>query len=653
MKFVHARLHEKDKLSAFLKKKISDLETDKRELVGVFGKTGAGKSSLINAIIEEKNLLPSGSVSACTSVMIKVEANMQGSNYEADIEFITPEEWKDELWSSHQFLGDNEDCEMDVDNDYHDISEKFSALYGEEWKGKSFEDLMDGKYFREIPEFPQSRRKILTCESADELSAECVKYTRSDSKQGEGNEGKKWFWPLVKCVTVRVPNNPFLQHVTLVDLPGNGDRNKSRDQMWKGIVGDCSTVWIVTEINRAASEKEAWEILESVSSLIGNSGECQQIHFICTKSDLLDDSDDLSSHNQYTTLTEGNAELAEELNHFFARFEVKGPEAAAAKTSDSSSSPSLIVQEYEVRRTLRAVNPRKAAGPDGVTAKVLKECADQLAGVFTKIFNTSLSQSCIPPCLKSATIVPLPKRTNISSLNDYRPVALTPVIMKCFEKLVRRHIMSCLPPTLDSLQFAYRANRSTEDAIATTLHTTISHLEVQGRYARLLFVDFSSAFNTILPDRLIVKLLEIGLPSTTCRWIRDFLSDRVQRVRVGPHLSSALSLNTGSPQGCVLSPLLYTLYTHDCVSTHPDNAVIKFADDTTVVGLISGGDETAYRAEVQRLSDWCVDNNLDLNTTKTKELVVDFRRRKSELQPVSINGSVWKGSPVSSFWVCT
>lgn len=182
-----------------------------------------------------------------------------------------------------------------------------------------------------------------------------------------------------------------------------------------------------------------------------------------------------------TTLTEGNAELAEELNHFFARFEVKGPEAAAAKTSDSSSSPSLIVQEYEVRRTLRAVNPRKAAGPDGVTAKVLKECADQLAGVFTKIFNTSLSQSCIPPCLKSATIVPLPKRTNISSLNDYRPVALTPVIMKCFEKLVRRHIMSCLPPTLDPLQFAYRANRSTEDATVATHHLTISHLEQQRR----------------------------------------------------------------------------------------------------------------------------------------------------------------------------
>ncbi|XP_039467612.1 nuclear GTPase SLIP-GC-like isoform X3 [Oreochromis aureus] len=304
MAFVHSRLNEQDKLSAFLKKKISDLETNKRELVGVFGKTGAGKSSLINAIIKEKNLLPSGSVNACTSVMIKVEANTYSSKYEAEIEFITKEEWNEELWSFRQFLDNNKNQKKE-DDDYHDAVEKLSALYGDDWR-KSFENLMDRKYFKEIPEFLQSRRKILTCESANELSAEFVKYTRSDSKQEESDEGKTWFWPLVKCVTVRVPNRPLLQHVTLVDLPGNGDCNKSRDQMWKGIVGDCSTVWIVTEINRAASDKEAWGILESVSSLIGNGGECQQIHFICTKSDLLDDSDDLSSADIHDRIVKRN-----------------------------------------------------------------------------------------------------------------------------------------------------------------------------------------------------------------------------------------------------------------------------------------------------------------------------------------------------------
>ncbi|XP_033998839.1 nuclear GTPase SLIP-GC-like [Trematomus bernacchii] len=286
MRYVHQKLpNQDDKLNKFLKNNIEHLETDKREVVGVFGKTGAGKSSLINAVIGVKDLLPSGSISACTSVMIKVEANMRNSKYEAEIEFITKEEWKEELWTLFNFLGDNEDQEKD--EDYQDSVEKLSVLYGEEWKNKSPENLMDKKYFREIPEFLHSKSKILTSDTAKELSAKLVKYTRSESKEEDTKDVKRLYWPLVKCMTVRVPKNRLLQHVTLVDLPGNGDRNKSRDTMWKKVVGSCSTVWIVAELNRAASEKESWEILEESCSLMGNGGECRQIHFICTKSDSL------------------------------------------------------------------------------------------------------------------------------------------------------------------------------------------------------------------------------------------------------------------------------------------------------------------------------------------------------------------------------
>ena len=87
-------------------------------------------------------------------------------------------------------------------------------------------------------------------------------------------------------------------------------------------------------------------------------------------------------------------------------------------------------------------------------------------------------------------------------------------------------------------------------------------------------------------------------------------------VKVRNNISASLLLNTGAPQGCVLSPLLYSLFTHDCVAMHSFNSIIKFADDTTVVGLITNNDETAYRDEVRALGVWCQENNLSLNVNK-------------------------------------
>ncbi|KAK3537430.1 hypothetical protein QTP70_009978 [Hemibagrus guttatus] len=152
---------------------------------------------------------------------------------------------------------------------------------------------------------------------------------------------------------------------------------------------------------------------------------------------------------------------------------------------------------------------------------------------------------------------------------------------------------------MDPLQFAYRSNRSTEDTIAHLHHTALSHLDSRkGNYVKMLFVDYSSAFNTIIPSIPTTKFL--GLSPSLCRWIFNFLMDRPQAVRVGKHVSLSLTLNTGAPQGCVLSPQLYSLYTNHCVATSSSTKIIKFADDTAVVGLISNNDETAYFEETWR-----------------------------------------------------
>ncbi|KAI4902911.1 hypothetical protein NFI96_020436 [Prochilodus magdalenae] len=167
------------------------------------------------------------------------------------------------------------------------------------------------------------------------------------------------------------------------------------------------------------------------------------------------------------------------------------------------------------------------------------------------------------------------------------------------------HICSSVPATMDPHQFAYRSNRSTDDAIALTVHSALTHLDRKNTCVRMLFIDYSSAFNTIIPAKLIPKLTDLGLNSHLCNWILDFLTGRPQVVRVGS-LSSSLTLSTGAPQGCVLSPISYSLYTHDCVARHTSNTIFKFADDTTILGLITDGDETAYRDEIITTDPSCL-----------------------------------------------
>ncbi len=152
----------------------------------------------------------------------------------------------------------------------------------------------------------------------------------------------------------------------------------------------------------------------------------------------------------------------------------------------------------------------------------------------------------------------------MSNLNDCRPEALIPILVKCFEKLVLQHIKDNIPVSLDPHQFAFRANRVTEDAIATVLHSVFIHLE-NNIYMRILFVDLSSEFNTITPEKLIGKPSTVGLSTTLFNWILDFLTKRPQTVQIGGYTSSYLVLNTGAPRAVCSAP--------SCSSCTPTTAI--------------------------------------------------------------------------------
>ncbi len=192
----------------------------------------------------------------------------------------------------------------------------------------------------------------------------------------------------------------------------------------------------------------------------------------------------------------------------------------------------------------------------------LSVCLSVYLSVCLSVCLSIYLSSVIPTSFKKSVIISVPKNSKPSCLNDYRPVALTSTVMKVFERLLKKHICSSIPATLDPLQFAYRPNRSTDDAISQVLHSSLTHIDSKnGNYVRLLFIDYSSAFNTIVPTKLAVKLSDLGLNTSLCDWIQDFLTGRPQVVKMGQFTSNSITLNVGAPQGCVWVPCS-TLSTH-------------------------------------------------------------------------------------------
>ena len=254
--------------------------------------------------------------------------------------------------------------------------------------------------------------------------------------------------------------------------------------------------------------------------------------------------------------------------------------------------------------------------------------------------------SYVPQLWKLSCIIPnnpIPKKANITRNNDLKPVALTSVAMKSAERFVLRKLKSITSPFSDPLQFAYRAKRSTEDAILFMLERLYSHLEKSycGNYARIMYFDFSSAFNTIQPVVLGRKLLHMDVGNNFIRWIINYLTNRSQYVyiRQSDCCSLTLKSNTGAPQGTVLAPFLFTSYTADIRADNSKFSLVKFADDTALVGLLTKNDVTAYLKQIETFVKYCKDNYLELNVKKTQELIIDYRRNMPTHVPVQINGN--------------
>ncbi|NXE57247.1 SLIP GTPase, partial [Casuarius casuarius] len=273
--------------------------------IGLFGSTGAGKSTLLNALLDKKFFLPVSGTRACTSCQVQI-STYGNKHYEANIFLLSEEEWKDELRNLVLLLEpENEDDESDTDME-HAIG-KLRAVYGEGAERRSYEELLRAK---PVITIPHSRRITLRKAEAEELSKELDPYIRnqdngedSDSEMGssdremEERREKMRLWPLIKHVEVTIPMSDLVpKDVVFVDIPGTGDSNKERDEMWKKSILECSSIWVIADIERVFGGKEH-EIMLREAIKAYQVGKCSDITFVVTKTDKTNAEEYMSTHD--------------------------------------------------------------------------------------------------------------------------------------------------------------------------------------------------------------------------------------------------------------------------------------------------------------------------------------------------------------------
>ncbi|XP_074240206.1 nuclear GTPase SLIP-GC isoform X3 [Saimiri boliviensis] len=257
--------------------------------IGLFGSTGAGKSSLINAIIQQAMFLPVSGESICTSCIVQVSSGCCGQ-YEAKIHLLSDQEWREELKNLTKLLHRTEELggeEADAwngDEAAEEAARKLQMVYGNGAESKNYEELLKAKPKGKIP---TCRVITLKAEEAEELSNKLDPYIRMQRRDWDGEAAEMHIWPLIKHVEVTLPKSDLIpEGVVLVDIPGTGDFNSKRDEMWKKTIDKCSVIWVISDVERVSGGRAHEDLLnESIKAC--QRGLCRDVALVVTKTDKL------------------------------------------------------------------------------------------------------------------------------------------------------------------------------------------------------------------------------------------------------------------------------------------------------------------------------------------------------------------------------
>ena len=275
-------------------------------------------------------------------------------------------------------------------------------------------------------------------------------------------------------------------------------------------------------------------------------------------------------------------EKAEAFNRYFVstfRPDLPISQKCSPSTCSQSNLEFIFISSEVVSALLSSLKTDKATGPDGISARLLTECANEIAPSLTALFNKSLSLGKVPQEWKEANVVPVPKRGDLRELTNYRPISLLSLISKTLEQVVNMHVSDFVRPPLKKSQHGFYRKRSRTTQLLSVFHDVGKPLDCDNE-ADMIYLDFSKAIDSVPHRKLVLKLEQHGISGSLLNWIRDYLSNRRQCVVVNGVASSYLNFTSGVPQGSILGPLLFLIYVNDLSDAANHSIVPMFADDS-------------------------------------------------------------------------
>jgi len=310
--------------------------------------------------------------------------------------------------------------------------------------------------------------------------------------------------------------------------------------------------------------------------------------------------------------------------------------------------------ETEVRAIITSMSD-SACPLDFLPTKLLKACLDTLLPVITHLINLCLKESNIPSDLKHALISPILKKDSLpkDDLSSYRPISNLNFLSKVLERAIYIRLLSHLStfPSLPIFQLAYRKYHSVETCLLKIHSDLLAAIDNQ-KVSALVLLDLSAAFDTVDHTILLTRLSSyFGIRSSALDLICSYLLNRSQAVFVNASTSPTISVPTGVPQGSVLGPLLFTLYTAPLAAQLQSSGLLfhMYADDTQLYISFASKDSNAainlLTNTLHSVHSWLTRNRLSLNPSKTEFLLVGLNRQREKLNFNSINFS---GSTIPS-----